>query len=290
MRCTSPFVVKNREGISREVPCGQCLSCRIKRSDEWAVRCVHEASMHERSGFVTLSYADDYLPKNKSLDKKELAKFFKRLRKVLCGERIRYYACGEYGEKHSRPHYHIIIFSIQPCHCTAYDTKDPRYLDLVEAACRCIDRLRIKKVWKWGFVDRVGDVNMDSARYCADYIKKALTGKRAIEYGEREVPFNVMSKGIGRDFADKNASQICMNQGITMRGVQVGLPRYYVKRLGVKLTQEKIREFSKVQAPSARPRIWIGQQAEDIYELRAPRYQKDLDTYARVHIKKKGDL
>ena len=40
-----------------KVPCGQCIGCRLERSRQWAIRCVHEASLHEANSFITLTYS-----------------------------------------------------------------------------------------------------------------------------------------------------------------------------------------------------------------------------------------
>ena len=106
------------------LPCGQCIGCRLERSRQWAVRCMHEASLPADNCFVTLTFSDDNLPKDGSLQKSDLQKFFKRLRRYLESDdcrvdfpdlferKISYYACGEYGEKFSRPHYHVCIFNL----------------------------------------------------------------------------------------------------------------------------------------------------------------------------------
>ena len=39
-----------------KLPCGQCVGCRLERSRQWAVRCVHEAQMHDRNCFITLRF------------------------------------------------------------------------------------------------------------------------------------------------------------------------------------------------------------------------------------------
>ena len=33
------------------LPCGRCVGCRLERSRQWAVRCMHEASMHMFNSF-----------------------------------------------------------------------------------------------------------------------------------------------------------------------------------------------------------------------------------------------
>ena len=49
------------------VACGQCIGCRIARSRDWAHRCMHELQSHDQACFVTLTYDDDYLPRDASL-------------------------------------------------------------------------------------------------------------------------------------------------------------------------------------------------------------------------------
>ena len=89
------------------LPCGRCVGCRLERSRQWAVRCMHEASMHMFNSFVTLTYDDNHLPEYNSLNYKHFQDFMKRLRKSHNG--VRFYMCGEYGEDFSRPHYHAIV-------------------------------------------------------------------------------------------------------------------------------------------------------------------------------------
>ena len=121
-------------GVPINVPCGQCIGCRLQKSLDWAVRCVHEKSLHEESSFVTLTYDDEHLPKNGSLVYRDFQLFMKRLRKEFAPTNIRFYMCGEYGETFSRPHYHACLFN-----CFFPDRKripggnsgSPLYLDSV---------------------------------------------------------------------------------------------------------------------------------------------------------------
>lgn len=288
MQCAKPIWIQRKDGLRKEVACGSCVSCKIQKAREWATRCLHEATSHQYSCFLTLTYDDHCLPKNGSLDLIQLQKFWKRLRKETGERKIRYYACGEYGEKKGRPHYHAMLFGMEPCSCPKFDPKNPKYQDLVEAYCRCKDRQIIKKVWPYGFVERLGTVTYDSARYCADYIGKVTPADDAIAYGLRERPFHVISQGLGRNYADQNAEKLRTQQGVTVRGVQVGLPRYYMNRLEIKSTKEKKEEMLEKQAPSSRPRTWIGQLREDLWKLREPRQQKDRERDAGRKITRKG--
>ena len=77
-----------------DVPCGQCLGCRLEKSKEWAIRVMNEVRMNEISCFLTLTYNDENLPKGGTLVKKDLQDFWKRLRDRLYPEKLRYSACG----------------------------------------------------------------------------------------------------------------------------------------------------------------------------------------------------
>lgn len=44
-----------------KLPCGRCIGCRLDRSKQWAIRLMHEAQLHERTAFITLTYADRYV-------------------------------------------------------------------------------------------------------------------------------------------------------------------------------------------------------------------------------------
>lgn len=126
------------------VPCGQCSQCQANRSNNWLVRNVYEAKEHEDKCFITLTYNNDNNPI--ILRKKDLQKFIKRLRYYLDKDniKIRYFACGEYGERRRRPHYHIIIYGWQP--------KDLEYYKLSNRKNILYKSKFIENVWGMGIV------------------------------------------------------------------------------------------------------------------------------------------
>ena len=66
------------------LPCGQCVGCRLNYSRQWATRIMHEAQMHETSCFITLTFNPESLNNREvpsSLDVREFQRFMKRLRK-----------------------------------------------------------------------------------------------------------------------------------------------------------------------------------------------------------------
>lgn len=195
------------------------MPCKIARSREWATRMLHE--LDEQSGcFLTLTYSDEFIPSDNGLHKDEMQKLLKRVRKEISPKKIKYYACGEYGEKYGRPHYHAIIFGFPPNDET---------------------REIIESKWKKGFV-KIGTVTYDSCRYVAEYLQKGLlSGTNLKQLGQRQRPFALMSKGIGKAYAEKNKKQLIENLEVSVHGVQTGIPRYY-RKIIPEITQEMLAE------------------------------------------------
>lgn len=80
------------------VSCGSCIGCRLERSRQWALRCVHEASLHTENCFITLTYSPQFLPDGQTLVKSDFQKFMKRLRKRFPERRIRDYTLVHIGQ------------------------------------------------------------------------------------------------------------------------------------------------------------------------------------------------
>jgi hypothetical protein len=181
-----------------------------QRSAEWSARIMHELDFHQGAVFVTLTYNDYHMPENGQISKRELQLFIKRLRKKL-DKKISYFACGEYGEKTGRPHYHLIIFNMRP----GSESEE-----------------LIKEAWQYqGFI-KLGTVTVQSARYVTNYILKSLD-KRTYVNNNVQQPFQLVSQGFGKRFALENAERIIEELNIQMNGQSVGLPRYYQRILGI---------------------------------------------------------
>lgn len=211
--------------VLKEVPCGQCIGCKLERARQWAVRMVHEQQMHkEDSIFLTLTYNDKNLPANKSLDVKILQKFMKKLRKHLTGRKLRFYACGEYGEDNQRPHYHLILFGYFPDDATF--VKD-------EGTGKLYTSPAIEKIWNKGYI-LFSRANYETCAYVARYITKKITGELAKgHYGDREPEFNTMSRrpGIGFTWLEQYGDETLQSGTIVSRGHEAEMPRYYKKKL-----------------------------------------------------------
>lgn len=165
------FVSRSKKGVqdSLELPCGQCIGCRLERSRQWAMRCMHEASLYDQNSFITLTYDDSNIPNGGSLNYDDFQRFMKRLRKYA-GVRLRFYMGGEYGEQLSRPHYHACIFG--------YDFPDKIYYKKTSSGERIHTSKILQKLWPYG-LSSVGNVTFESAAYIARYCVQKVTGQAA---------------------------------------------------------------------------------------------------------------
>lgn len=204
------------------IPCGQCIGCRLERSRQWAMRCVEEAKQYENNCFITLTYDDSHLPSDLSLRKRDLQLFIKKLRKKY-GSKIRFFACGEYGEEKARPHYHLCIFN--------HDFAD-KQLWSVRQNIPLYRSNSLENLWKNGWAT-IGAVTFESAAYVARYVLKKINGEeKDAHYNGRSPEFINMSRrpGIGRKFFDENARDIYAIDSIIMRnGLPLRPPKYYDK-------------------------------------------------------------
>lgn len=212
------------------VPCGQCVGCRLLRSRQWAMRCVHEASLHERNCFLTLTMDDEHLPRGGSLDKSVFQKFMKRLRKRFPDEKIRYFHCGEYGARTGRPHYHALVFGFDfPDKCRAGMR---RGYQVWRSAI-------LENLWPLGF-SSIGSVTFESAAYVARYILKKVTGKEADDYylwldqesgelGPLLPEYVTMSRrpGVGAEWFRRFGSEVYPDDTVVVEGREMKPPRFY---------------------------------------------------------------
>jgi len=196
------------------------------------MRCVYESSLYPDNCFLTLTYADSPV----SLIPRDLTLFWKRLRKELGVKSLRYFACGEYGEKFSRPHYHACVFGWRPSDLVLYAIRD---------GIRLYKSDFLSEVWGEGFVT-VGDVTFESAAYVARYVMKKvnlsdgsptdLLDHYSVDYMGCDFvvhpEFVRMSRnpGIARDWYDTYKSDLEKDY-LTLRGAKMRPPRYFDRLL-----------------------------------------------------------
>lgn len=210
------------------VPCGQCIGCRLEKSRQWAVRNMHENSLHDRSCFLTLTYDDDHLPYGQTLVLEDWQKFAKRLRKAFGP--FRFYHCGEYGDETDRPHYHALVYGWQPSDPELFSQSGPFPLYTSQ---------QLRRLWPFGH-STFGEVTFETAAYTSRYVTKKVTGEPAQAHYEwvdptwgtvinRRPPYSTMSRnpGIGVPWLRKFGRETYEHDSVIMRGREMLPPRAY---------------------------------------------------------------
>lgn len=219
-----------REAFTSDIlslPCGRCIGCRLDRSRQWACRCMLESSLHDSNSFVTLTFSDENLPYANSLSVRTFQLFMKRLR-FKFGNGIRFYGCGEYGDKLGRPHYHAILFGL--------DFPD-KFFWKMSGDYPIYRSPSLESVWSYGH-SYIGAVTFESAAYVARYVMKKITGDLAADHYVdvntgvvRDPEFNIMSRnpGVAKPWLDRYVSDVYPHDFVVIRGKKVKPPRYFDK-------------------------------------------------------------
>ncbi len=223
-QCVNPIWLK-KERIF--VNCGKCEFCRKLWRNDWAKRIEIQKQLSYLTLSITLTYNDENLPLYNgvpSLDKEDIQKFFKRLRKestkLFPDVSYQYFIAGEYGSSYLRPHYHLILFVNTNNHnYTKYDFQTI-----------CLNK------WNKGYV-YFGEVNYVSIKYLAKYIGKTTgISEHADKHGIPH-PFVLMSRrpAIASKYLEKDNNfeyhfKSLTNCHILMPGMGRQLiPRYFRK-------------------------------------------------------------
>lgn len=191
----------------------------MEKARQWAVRCVHEAQMHDVNSFVTLTYKD--APER--LEYEDFRLFLRRVRKR---GPVRFYAAGEYGGQGGRAHWHALLFG--------FDFSDRVYWRDSPGGARLYRSRLLEELWPHGF-SSVGTVTFASAAYVARYVLKADAGGG----------FARMSRmpGIGSGWFKRFRCDVEEGK-VVLDGVQQSAPRFYLR----KLKEEKPFVYRRVMA------------------------------------------
>ncbi len=261
------------------IACGQCSGCRLERSRQWAVRCMHEASQHADNSFVTLTYDSQNLPSTGGLVLKHWQTFAKRLRHKAGP--FRFYHCGEYGDDTGRPHYHALLFGL--------DFRADRKHHKTLRGNPLYTSETLTDTWGKGHCV-IGELTYESAAYVARYCMKKVNGKKAEahyqtvdtrtgEVHQVKPEYTTMSRrpGIGKTWFDKYASDVFPSDEVIVNGKSARPPRYYDTQLD-SAELDRIKVKRRAQARPHRDnntpeRLLIRQ---TIQELRSKQFQRDL--------------
>lgn len=211
--------------MTRTVGCGRCVPCLRKKQIDWCFRLNKELKASASACFLTLTYNPETIPYTEggyTLLRKDFQDFMKRLRKHAKTTKIKYYACGEYGDKTERPHYHAIVFNL------------PKPFDKY-----------IQKAWKFGHI-HVGTVTEQSIFYTTKYALKGLRRKNPLDVDKwgREPQFQLMSNGLGISYIKHTIIDYLQTNGTKLLTIQGGakkkLPRYYIDKMFTDPTEKAL--------------------------------------------------
>lgn len=240
-------------------------------SKMWMARMVEEATKYQNNAFLTLTYNNEHLPWKHTIDKdtgeyiesnplvkEHVVKFIKRLRyhydKRYPGQKIRFYACGEYGSKGGRPHYHMAIYN--------YDATcwgDIKLQGNNHNGDALWTSKKLEEIWGKGFVT-IGELTPQSAAYIARYMLKKQKGKEKKYYYEKNgliQEYTTMSRmnGIGLDWYEEHKEEIWLRDCVYIpqrnsKPLKIKVPRYYDKQLE-KEDEEKLKQIKEARKRSA---------------------------------------
>ena len=234
MKVSNGSLRKSVHGGFYPCPCGKCDLCIKSRKNKWKQRIVFEEFAHENSSFVTLTYTEEnlrfYNEKSNeftppSLVPSDLQKFLKRIRRASNPTKLRFYACGEYGDRNWRPHYHLALFGYEPCW---YGQTRKHKHARGESCCLPCDLLKEK--WGLGAIDNA-PINDQTASYIAGYVTKKLTKASDPILEGRYPEFQRMSNrpGLGAHAVEPIAEALFTSFGKNMLTDTGDVPHYLLQ-------------------------------------------------------------
>lgn len=237
-KCLNPKrIVNPYTHESMTVPCGKCHACILAKNSRYSFHCDLESYCSKHTLFVTLTYANRYIPRATIVDsierpfgndlvdketgeilgncdlsdiekerlqkkfylfgdvpylrKTDLQLFLKRFRyyvtKRLPNEKVRYYAVGEYGPVHFRPHYHLLLF-----------LQSDEALQVSSEA--------VSEAWQFGRID-VQLSKGASSSYVAGYVNSAVSIPKIFKMPSVR-GFCVHSQRLGQGFLESQRAKV----------------------------------------------------------------------------------
>lgn len=233
-------------GRELQLRCGRCIGCRIQRSQGWAVRCMHEASLYKASSFVTFTY-DERRLESLSLRYKDFQAFCKKARRKIGP--FRFYVAGEYT-KRWHPHWHAILFGV------GFEDRYPWRNS--PSGFQLYRSKVLEELWPHGNCE-IGDVSLESAGYVAQYAMKKVSGQRAADHYlrvddrtgeivalEPELSRMSLRPGIGARWFEKYKSDVFPRDHVRVGNRKLPVPRYYDQLL------DRVDEYCAIEVETLR--------------------------------------
>lgn len=262
-----------------QIPCGQCLGCRLDYSRTWANRLMMELEDHEEAWFLTLTYDNEHVRKSAyadpetgeandcyTLSKRDFQLFMKRLRKEYSDCKIRFFASGEYGSNTARPHYHVIVYGLH------FEDGELKYYKK-SGKFKLWKSERLNRVWNCGFVV-IAPVSWDTCAYTARYVMKKAVGKTSDFYEKFNIEpeFCLMSRkpGIARHYYETHKDQIYQYDKVNLSTGRKGInnkPPTYFDRLFAFEDEERIGQIKEQRKLAAERSIALELERTDLSYL-----------------------
>lgn len=223
-----------KQGLTQlELPCGKCPECQKDYYTSWATRGSRELMKWDSSIFITLTYDEENLPHDNSLNKKEIQNFIKRVKKHFKSSKqnpIRQTYCGEYGSRTNRPHYHAILYNC--------DFHDKTRLYISKSGHQVFKSEKLTELWGKGIAE-FGYATPESIAYVYKYILKKKTRK------EKKQPLVIERDGITYEVAHEfiessrnpgigaiaRDSESIKKGYLSVNGHKKKIPKYYMEHL-----------------------------------------------------------
>lgn len=219
MPCFHPWEPAPQMGLrpGLMLTCSQCIGCRLRRSAEWATRCIHESKSQPYNAWLTLTYDDEHLPSrywtgatnprtgkkiySGTLHKEHPQKFLRALRKAL-GREGRRAARGQHpsilhADMGLRP---MPLLKLRYYYGGEYgekygrphyhlclfgiDLADKKFNNTTDQDFKLYTSETITKLWTHG-THLIGELTWETAAYTARYIMKKITGKKQEKHYEK---------------------------------------------------------------------------------------------------------
>lgn len=262
-----------------EVPCNNCVGCKLEYARQWSIRIMHEKRFYPESCFITLTYDDQHVPQDYGLSVRHLQLFMKKYRRLLemkmkhrrgehsahirryclhSSKKIRFFACGEYGDVNGRPHYHAIIFND--------DWPDKVFHSTSDSGEKIYTSEALRRLWGNGVVS-TQDVTHKSAAYVARYVtKKIKTGDafgadRYYRLSPVDGAFHSVAPefatrsnrpGLGTKFVEQFKGDFYPSGFLVIDGVRQAPPKFYVSKLSEK-EQERLKRQARRLSLKSKP-------------------------------------
>jgi hypothetical protein len=153
----------------------------------------------------------------------------KRLRNLCPTNKLKYYACGEYGTNTHRPHYHAILFNL------------PHSI--------INNPTQVANTWGKGNI-MIPPSNDLTIQYVAGYVTKSTWSPNS-SLDDREQEFSLMSKKMGISYLTPQMVRYYQERKVFVivreNGELVSMPRYYKNKIFTKQQlQEMYEEYVNV--------------------------------------------